>query len=204
MSGTHAAALDLAGLEALYGTPGRTATAKVADRLTPLYRAWIMASRFCILSTVGPEGTDASPRGDDGPVVAELDPRTLLLPDWRGNDRIDSLRNVVRDGRVSLLFMVPGSGNVVRVNGRGRVTADPSVLARFRDRGRAPRTVVVVDIGEVYFQCARAIVRSGLWGDVAAPDLPSAGDILAETTAGDLDGAAYDAEWPERAARSMW
>ena len=204
MSGADGAALDLAGLEALYGTPGRTSTAKVADRLTPLYRAWIMASRFCILSTVGPEGTDASPRGDDGPVVAEADERTLLLPDWRGNDRIDSLRNVVRDGRVSLMFMVPGSGNVVRVNGRGHVTADAPVLDRFRDRGRAPRTAVVVGIGEIYFQCARAIVRSGLWGDMAAPALPSPGDILGDMTAGGLDGAAYDAEWPERAARTMW
>ena len=203
MSGAGGA-LDLAGLEALYGTPGRTSLEKVAQRLTPLYRAWIMASRFCILSTVGPEGTDASPRGDDGPVVRELDERTLLLPDWRGNDRIDSLRNVVRDGRVSLLFMVPGSGNVVRVNGHGHVTADPATLDRFRDRGRAPRTVVVVRIGEVYFQCARALVRSGLWGDAPAPALPSAGDLLAEGSAGGIDGASYDAEWPERAARSLW
>lgn len=113
-----------AALAALYGSPGEAALAKVARRMTPLYRAWIGRSRFCVLSTVGPEGTDASPRGDGGPVVLELDAGTLALPDWRGNERIDSLRNVVRDPRVSLMFFVPGSDNVVRVNGRGRVTAD--------------------------------------------------------------------------------
>ena len=204
MSGPGGSALDLAALEALYGTPGRAALDKVADRLTPLYRRWIMASRFCILSTVGPEGTDASPRGDDGPVVAEADERTLLLPDWRGNERIDSLRNVVRDGRVSLMFLVPGSANVVRVNGQAHVSADPALLARFEGRGRRPRTVLVVAIGEIYTQCARAILRAGLWGDAPAPDLPSVGDILAERTAGGIDGAAYDAEWPGRAARTMW
>lgn len=198
------AVTDIAALEALYGAPGRAALDKVADRLTPLYRRWIMASRFCILSTVGPEGTDASPRGDDGPVVAEADARTLLLPDWRGNERIDSLRNIVRDGRVSLMFLVPGSANVVRINGRGHVSVDPALLARFEDRGRRPRVVVVVAIAEIYTQCARAILRAGLWGDRPAPDLPSVGDILAEQTRGAFDGAAYDAEWPGRAARSMW
>lgn len=195
---------DVATLETLYGTPGRAALDKVADRLTPLYRRWIMASRFCILATVGPEGTDASPRGDDGPVVAEADARTLLLPDWRGNERIDSLRNIVRDGRVSLMFMVRGSANVVRINGRGHVSVDPALLAQFGDRGRRPRVVVVVAIGEIYTQCARAILRAGLWGDAPAPDLPSVGDILAEQTRGAFDGTAYDAEWPERATRSMW
>lgn len=104
-------------LDALYGAPGEASIVKVMDRLTPCYRDWIAASRFCVLTTVGPEGTDGSPRGDDGPVVLELDEKHLALPDWRGNERIDSLRNIVRDGRVSLMFMVPGSNNVVRVNG---------------------------------------------------------------------------------------
>ena len=146
-------------LAALYGTPGEAAMAKVVRRLTPLYRAWIARSRFCILSTVGPEGTDASPRGDDGPVVTVLDPGTLALPDWRGNDRIDSLRNIVRDPRVSVMFFVPGSNNVVRVNGRGGVTADAGLRARFERSGKLPRTVLVIEIAEVYSQCARAILR---------------------------------------------
>ena len=199
----HAIA-DLDALHALFGTPGAAALDKVADRMTPLYRRWIMASRFAILSTIGPEGTDASPRGDDGPVVRELDPRTLLMPDWRGNNRLDSLRNIVRDPRMSLMFMVPGSANVVRVNGTAHLTTDPALTALFTDRGRAPKLVIVIRTAEIYTQCARAILRSGLWGDVRDPGLPSVGDILNEQTDGTFDGAAYDADWPDRAARSMW
>ncbi|PRY93645.1 hypothetical protein BCF33_2526 [Hasllibacter halocynthiae] len=195
---------DIAALEALYGAPGEASTIKVMDRITPLYRRWIDASRFCVLSTVGPEGTDGSPRGDDGPVVRVLDGRTLALPDWRGNQRIDSLRNVVRDGRLSLVFMVPGSNNVVRVNGRGRITADAALLEGFERDGRRPRVAILVAVGEVYSQCARALIRARLWtaGDESA-GLPTVGDLLAEAKRG-FDGAAYDAEWPGRAARTMW
>lgn len=204
MSQTPDNITDVAALEALYGQPGRASVIKVADRLTPAYRRWIMASRFCVLTTVGPGGTDGSPRGDDGPVVRELDERTLLLPDWRGNNRMDSLRNIVVDGRLSLMFMVPGSSNVVRVNGQGVVSVAPDLLALFSDKGRAPRSVVVARIAEVYSQCARAILRSGLWaaGDTSA-GLPSVGDILAEIETG-FDGAGYDADWPGRAAKTMW
>ena len=196
---------DIAGLEALYGEPGPASLRKVADRMTPEYRRWIMASRFCVLTTVGPEGTDGSPRGDDGPVVQELDAQTLLMPDWRGNQRLDSLRNVVRDGRVSLMFMVPGSNNVVRVNGTAKLSADPDLLVRFSDRGRQPTTVIVIRIGEIYSQCARALMRAGLWtsGDESA-GLPTVGEILAALTDGQVGGANYDAEWPERAAKTMW
>ena len=191
-------------LEALYGTPVEASQIKVADRLAPLYRAWILTSRFCVLTTVGPDGTDGSPRGDDGPIVTEIDERTLAMPDWRGNDRIDSLRNIVADGRVSLMFMVPGSNTVIRVNGTARVTADQAMTARFERTGRLPRTVIVIAIGEVYFQCARALVRSRLWaGAPAATGLPSPGDLLAEAKAG-FDGRTYDADWPERAARTLW
>ncbi len=202
---------DIAALEAEYGTPGETAIAKVADRLTPLYRKWIMASRFCVLTTVGPEGTDGSPRGDDGPVVLEADPRTLLMPDWRGNNRIDSLRNIVRDGRISLMFMVPGSANVVRVNGTARLTADAALRARFKHDGKGealPRTVIAIRIAEIYSQCARALLRSELWTHRERPDghpddLPTVGEILSEMKSG-FDGEAYDADWTHRASRTMW
>lgn len=192
-------------LDALYGTPGEASLVKVADRLTPTYRAWIMSSRFCILTTVGPEGTDGSPRGDDGPVVLELDEYHLALPDWRGNERIDSLRNIVRDPRVSLMFMVPGSNNVVRVNGGAKLTTDADLRARFERSGKQPRTVAVIRIHEVYSQCARAIMRARLWtsGDESA-DLPTVGDMLKEMTSGAFDGAAYDQEWPDRARKTMW
>ena len=195
---------DIATLEAIYGTPGAASIRKVAHRMTPLYRQWIMASRFCVLSTVGPEGTDGSPRGDDGRVVTELDDQTLLMPDWRGNNRMDSLRNIVTDDRVSLMFMVPGSTNVVRINGRARISVDAALCGRFEDRGRRPRSVIVIRIGEIYSQCARAVMRAGLWGPDESAGLPSMGDILAEQTDGEVGGAAYDAAWPERAAKSLW
>ncbi len=195
---------DIAALEALYGTPGEASLIKVADRLTPLYAKWIMASRFCVVSTVGPEGTDGSPRGDSGPVVQKLDDQTLLMPDWRGNNRMDTLRNIVNDGRISLMFMVAGSNNVVRINGTAVVSVASDLLARFDQNGRAPRSVLVVTIAEIYSQCARALMRSGLWsaGD-ESEDLPSVGDLLAEQKAG-FDGASYDAEWAPRAAKTMW
>lgn len=193
-------------LEAFYiEKPGGAAVEKVTDRLTRAYHAWIMASRFCVISTVGPEGTDGSPRGDDGPVVRVLDAKTLALPDWRGNKRLDTLRNIVRDGRVSLMFFVPGSGNVMRVNGRAVVTADQDLCASFAQHGKTPKSVIVVTISEVYPQCARAIMRSGLWTSGDRSDgLPTVGEMLKDVTNGAFDGAAYDAEWSERADKTMW
>lgn len=176
----------------------------MADHLTPLYAKWIAASRFVVLTTVGAGGTDGSPRGDDGPVVLQLDPNTLALPDWRGNQRLDSLRNIVEDGRLSLMFMVAGSNTVVRVNGHARLTADEGLRQRFEQKERRPATVVLIHVREVYTQCARALIRAGLWERSDAHGLPTAGEILAEVSDGDEGGASYDAEWPERAARTMW
>ena len=192
-------------LHALYGTPSEAATVKAAGHLTPAYRAHVERSRFCILSTVGPEGTDASPRGDIGPVVTILDTRTLALPDWRGNQRLDSLRNIVRDGRVSLLFLVAGSTTAMRVNGTARLSADPLLCARFERDSKTPACIIVIALAEVYSQCARALIRSGLWrdGDQSA-GLPSVGDMLAEITEGGIDGTSYDAAWPARAAATLW
>ncbi|MBJ6373029.1 pyridoxamine 5'-phosphate oxidase family protein [Sedimentitalea arenosa] len=195
---------DIEALEALYGEPGQPALRKVAARMTPLYRRWIAASRFCVLVTVGTDGTDGSPRGDDGPVVVELDPGTLAMPDWRGNNRLDSLRNIVTDGRVSLMFMVPGSDTVVRINGRAKLTTDAELRNRFTKKGRQPATVIVIRIGEVYTQCARAVLRAGLWSRDDSAGLPSVGDILAEMTDGEEGGAAYDTAWGARAAETLW
>jgi hypothetical protein len=193
-----------AALEALYGTPPEAAMLKVARRMTPAYRAWIARSRFCLVATVGPEGTDCSPRGDDGAVVREQDPGTLLLPDWRGNNRIDTLRNIVRDGRISLTFLVPGSTNVMRVNGTARLSADPALTGQFAQKGKHPRTVIVIAIAEIYSQCARALMRAGLWTRNDAEGLPTVGDILADLTEGAFDGKGYDQTWGARAAETMW
>lgn len=195
---------SIAALEALYGEPSSASRAKVATRLTPAYAAWIARSQFCLMASVGPEGTDCSPRGDAGPVVAALDAHTLAMPDWRGNNRLDSLRNIVTDGRVSLTFLVPGSTNVVRVNGQAHLSVAPDLLARFARSELLPRCVIVVALSEVYMQCARALLRSGLWAGNAAEGLPSMGDILAEMTDGAEGGRAYDASWMARADGTMW
>lgn len=196
---------SIAALEALYGQAGAPSLRKVADRLTPLYRKWIMASKLCVLSTVGDNGTDGSPRGDDGPVVTELDEFTLAMPDWRGNNRLDSLRNIVADGRVSLMFVVPGSNNVVRVNGTAYLTDDAGLRGRFEKKGRLPATVIVIQIAEVYTQCARALMRAGTWaGADESTGLPTVGEILAEMTSGEEGGAPYDNAWGARAKDTMW
>lgn len=198
----------LEALEALYQpAPVAASTVKVADHITPHYAALIEASPFVALATVGPEGLDCSPRGDLPGFVRIADPRTLLLPDRRGNNRIDSLSNIVRDPRVALLFLIPGSGTTFRVNGRAVLSADPTLLASFAVDGKAPRTVTVITVEEAYFQCARAIVRSGIWNPEAHVDpksIPSPGAMLAAATDGEVGGEAYDAAWPERAAKTMW
>ncbi len=191
-------------LEALYDAAVPASLTKVATVITPLYRQWIEASRFCVVSTVGAEGTDGSPRGDDGPVVQIVDRKTILLPDWRGNNRLDTLRNIVRDGRISLMFMAPGSNNVVRVNGTAVISADAELTGRFEQRGKHPKTVIVVTVGELYFQCAKAIMRAGLWsGADEGAQLPTAGAFIKEVDAG-FDAETYDRDYPEAAQSRMW
>ena len=191
-------------LRALYADPVPGALTKVVDHVTPHYRRWIEASRFVVLTTVGDEGTDASPRGDVGPVVRIVDAQTLWLPDWRGNNRLDSLENIVRDGRVSLMFMIPGSNNVVRVNGHAVLTADSAVTSEFEQGGKTPRTVIVVAVRELYFQCAKALMRSQLWAAVEGPpEIPTAGAFLREIDQG-FDAKAYDEGYPEYAKTRMW
>jgi len=194
-------------LEALYGRPGETSLVKEAARLTPQYRRFIEASPFVALATAGPEGLDCSPRGELGGCVHIEDDSTLMLPDRRGNNRIDSLRNVVRDSRVGLLFLIPGSGSTVRVNGRARISIDPDLLQRFAVDSKAPRSVLVIAVEQVFFQCARAIVRSALWDPAHHVDpksLPTPGQILAAMSEERVGGEAYDREWPERARKSLW
>jgi uncharacterized protein len=194
-------------LEAIYGLPNEASTVKVADRITPPYRVLIGKSPFAVLATCGPEGLDCSPRGDLPGFVRIHDETTLMMPDRRGNNRVDSLHNIVRDPRVALLFMIPGSGSTLRVNGRAQVSADPQLLESFKMDGKAPRTVIVMTVHEVYFQCARAIVRSDLWNPGKRVDpktLPTPGQILAEMSENRVGGDGYDREWPERARQTLW
>ncbi|HEY9233912.1 MULTISPECIES: pyridoxamine 5'-phosphate oxidase family protein [Phenylobacterium] len=194
-------------LEALYGRPGEASTVKEADRITPEYRRLIEASPFVALATAGPEGLDCSPRGDAGQAVRIAGERTVLLPDRRGNNRCDSLRNIIRDPRVALLFLIPGSGTTLRMYGRAHLSIEPDLLASFAVKGQPPRSVIVIDVELVYFQCARAIVRSDLWNPeryVDPAQIPTPGDILAAMSDARVGGKAYDEEWPERAAKTMW
>ena len=194
-------------LEAIYGTPAETSLVKEVDRITPHYRALIEASPFAALATSGPEGLDCSPRGDKPGFVRVHDEKTLMLPGRRGNNRADSLRNLVRDPRVALLFLIPGSGSTLRVNGRAIVTDDAALCDSFAVDGKPPRTVLVLTVDAVYFQCSRAIVRAELWNPerhVDANALPSPGRILADLTQERVGGEAYDKAWPERAKKSLW
>ncbi len=194
-------------LEALYGQPADPSLVKVAPVVTREYRALIEASPFAVLATCGPEGIDCSPRGDRPGFVRIHDDRTLMLPDRRGNNRIDSLRNIVRDPRASLLFLISGSGTTVRVNGKAHLSADAALLDSFAVDGKSPRSVLVLEIDEIYFQCARAIVRSQLWDPEIQVDpktLPTPGRILAAQSDNAVGGESYDKEWPDRARQSLW
>ncbi|MDP3896383.1 MAG: pyridoxamine 5'-phosphate oxidase family protein [Mesorhizobium sp.] len=194
-------------LEALYGLPGETSLVKELDHIIPEYAAFIAASPFVALATSGPEGLDCSPRGDLAGFVRLKDERTLLMPDRRGNNRADSLKNILRDPRVGLLFLVPGSGTTLRVNGRAQISIEADLCQSFAMEGKPARSVTVIAVEAVYFQCARAIHRADLWNSEKHADpgsLPTPGQMLAVTSRHAIDGKRYDAEWPERAKTSMW
>ena len=194
-------------LAELYGQPQETSILKEVDPITPEYRKLIEAAPFAALDTSGPEGLDCSPRGDFPGFVRVQDERTLLLPDRRGNNRADSLRNIVRDPRVGLLFLIPGVTMTLRVNGRAQISIDPELLASFAVDGKEPRSVILVAVEAVYFQCARALIRSDLWNPdkhTAPESLPTPGQILASLTGERLGGAEYDRQWPQRARESLW
>lgn len=194
-------------LEALYGKPGETSLVKEVPQIIPQYHAFIEASPFCALATSGPEGLDCSPRGDVPGFVRIHDERTLMMPDRRGNNRVDSLRNIVRDPKVALCFMIPGSRNCLRVNGEAHLSVDPEIKASFAVDGKEPRSVIVIHTKAVYFQCGRAIVRSRLWDPEAQIDpdtLPTPGAVLAFLSDNRVGGEEYDKAWDGRAKETLW
>ena len=194
-------------LERVYGEPYGPSIAKEADRITAHYRAFIEAAPFFALASVGPDGMDCSPRGDPAGFVRVHDERTLLIPDRQGNNRIDTLRNLLIDPRVALLFLIPGCGETIRVNGRASISVDPALAQTFVMNGKTPRAVIVVTVDRIYFQCAKAIVRSKLWDasrHVDRKSLPSAGTILADLTGGKIGGEAHDRAAPERLKATLY
>ena len=198
---------DAEALRQLYGQPSEGAIAKEIDYVHPHYRAMIEASPFMVMATSGPEGLDVSPRGDPAGFVVVHDENTLLIPDRRGNNRADSLNNLIADPRIALLFLIPGVGETLRVNGRAEVSIEPDLLARFPAQGKLPRSVIVVRVERVYFQCPKALVRSDLWNPtkhIERTSLPSTGTILADITRGRVGGPDYDAAYPARLKATIY
>jgi PPOX class probable FMN-dependent enzyme len=198
----------MAELEAVYSdAPHGPAVLKEIDHINESYRALIAAAPFFALATCGPDGLDCSPRGDPAGFVRVLDDRTLLVPDRRGNNRIDSLRNLIHDPRVALLFMIPGVSETLRVMGRATISTDPELCASFVIQDKIPRSVLVIAVERVFFQCAKAIVRSKLWEaqtKVERSTLPSTGTILAEITNGQHGGPEHDRAYPERVRTTIY
>ncbi|MCM5681078.1 pyridoxamine 5'-phosphate oxidase family protein [Schlegelella sp. S2-27] len=198
---------ELSQLESLFGAVGEPSLRKQVAHLHPVYRPMIAASPFAVLTTVGPDGLDASPRGDAPGFVRVKDDKTLLLPERRGNNRIDSLRNILHDPRVGLLFLIPGVGETLRVNGKARISVDPALLEALAVDGAPPKCVLEITVEEVFFQCARAVLRSKLW--TALPDsvlaqLPSPGTVLAALTDDQVDGPQYDQGLRERQRATLY
>jgi uncharacterized protein len=198
---------DQASLETLYRQPSEAAVMKELDHVHKHYRAFIEASPFLAMATAGPGGLDATPRGDPPGFVEVLDEKTLLIPDRRGNNRVDSLRNLMHDPRIALLFLIPGVGETLRVNGRASISVAPELLARFPAEGKLPRSVIVVRVESIYFQCPKALVRSDLWNPekhIPRSALPSTGTILADITRGQIGGAEYDRAYPQRLKETIY
>jgi PPOX class probable FMN-dependent enzyme len=193
-------------LRALFGATPPNALRKETDHLHPVYQQWIQSSGFAVLATSGPTGLDTTPRGDPVPLVKIIDEKTLVLPERKGNNRIDSLLNILHDPRVSLIFLVPGVDETLRVNGSARITADPELLQSLAVNGRPPACALWIHVDQVFFQCGKSMMRSGLWQQRAAdaPQPPSAGEILAALSSGAIDAAQYEQEKPQRLRDGMY
>ena len=194
-------------LDQLYGAPVEAAVIKEIDHISDHYRAFIDKAPFVVIATVGPEGLDCSPRGDPAGFVRVVDRKTVMIPDRRGNNRVDALRNIVRDPHCSLLFLIPGIGNTLRINGTAEIINDPALNESFAFNGRLPQTVLKITADRVYFQCPKALVRSRLWdkdAQIARSELPSSGEILEALTQGKFDGKTYDAGYPKRQAETLY
>ncbi|PHQ70596.1 MAG: hypothetical protein COB93_05105 [Sneathiella sp.] len=198
---------SLEGLTALYGPAHPIALAKETPYLTEDYRRWIEASPFFALATIGAGGLDCSPRGDRTEQLFHiLDERTLVIPDRRGNNRLDSLKNIVSDPRVALLFLLPGIDETLRINGRAHLTTNPELIERFDINGKKPATVIIVEIESVYFQCARALTRAKIWDpstQITRTEAPTAGQMIKSAKA-DFDGESYDLALAERQKESLY
>lgn len=194
-------------LEALYGAPSDRALVKELDHISDHYRAFVEKAPFVVVASAGPEGLDCSPRGDPAGFVRVVDRRTVQIPDRRGNNRVDTLRNLVRDPRIALLFLIPGVGETLRINGTAEILVEPALLESFAVNGKAPRSVISVTAERVYFQCQKALARSRLWDPdarVARSELPTSGEILETLFDGGFDGTEYDRSYPQYMKQTIY
>ncbi|MEO0496804.1 MAG: MSMEG_1061 family FMN-dependent PPOX-type flavoprotein [Pseudomonadota bacterium] len=183
--------------------PAEASLAKVADHLTPAYRAWLEPVQFAILATAGANGLDCSPRGDSEPLFHIRDDRTLLMPDWHGNNRLDTLRNLVSIPAIGVICLLPGVGECLRIGGTASISIEPALIDRFEREGKKPRSVLIVEISRVYFQCARSIIRSGIWNGEIEQGVPTAGQMAQGAHPG-FDGESYDAALSDRQLKTLW
>jgi uncharacterized protein len=183
-----------------------TALIKEQQRILPLYAKFIEKAPFVLLATSGVDGLDCSPRGDPAGFVRIVDEKTVMIPDRRGNNRVDSLRNIITDPRVALLFMIPGINNTMRINGRAAISRNAALCESFAMEGKPASTVIVVTVEAIYPQCVKALVRSKLWDvghQVPRDALPSIGEMM-QSIAPDFDGVAYERDYPERMKRTLY
>ncbi len=194
-------------LEALYGPAVPRSLIKELDHLSDHYRAFVEAAPFVVVATAGPEGLDCSPRGDPPGFVRVHDKHTVMMPDRRGNNRLDTLKNIVRDPRISLLFMIPGIGETLRINGKAEITSDPDLCTSFAIQGKNPKSVIIIRIDSVYFQCQKALARSRLWDPASTIDrsaLPATGEMLEALSSEPFDGKAYDEGYAEHMKKTIY
>ena len=197
---------SLTELEETYGPANPASLVKEIGYISDHYRAFIEKSPFVVLATVGPDGVDCSPRGDPPGFARVLDEHTVAIPDRRGNNRIDNLRNLVVDPRASLLFLIPGIGETIRINGRGYIVTEPKLRASFEMQGKVPATVILVKVDTIYFQCPKALVRSKLWqaeSQIVRSELPTTGQIIS-TLSQEFDGDEYDRNYPKRLKETIY
>ncbi len=198
---------SIEGLEEIYGAPVERSLTKEIDYISDHYRQFIEAAPFVVVGTVGPEGLDCSPRGDPAGFMRVTDKKTVMMPDRRGNNRLDSLRNLVRDPRISLLFLIPGVNETMRINGTARIVTDPALRESFAIRGQAPATVIVTTVDRIYYQCPKALVRSALWSPEAQVDrasLPTTGQMQRALVGESFDAEAYDRDYPAHMNRTIY
>ncbi len=197
-------------LESTYGAAVPGAQWKEIDHINDHYRQFIEKSPFLILATRGEKGIDCSPRGDPAGFVRIVNQRCIQIPDRRGNNRLDSLRNIVTNPEVGLIFMVPNVGETIRVSGKAEILIDKELCDSFSINNQSASSVLSITVEKAYFQCQKALVRSKLWQSsehIDRSELPSTGSMVKEFAAMqniEFDAESYDENYPEHMKKTIY